>query len=382
MFTILNRIKYITLFLITLPFLLFRPKKREIRRVLIIQGSTIGDMICHTPLFRELKKQYPNVHLVVQGSEVNKQVVEGNPYIDEYLSTPKSLASVVKCYKSLKPDIIITTSPSFYYIAASIISGVPRVVGPTIVGGHCPHYTKPYKMLMKHIETVTHTMGEYAPREYLRALEPLGINSKNSTKDVYIKSEDKDSVNTLFFENKIDSNSFVVGILPGVGNPIKEWSSSKFAELINHIKREYPNIVFILLGAKKDNVITSRVLKGLKSDINIKNFVGGLTVEELKATINRLNMLIGVDTGPQFIAEALNIPTIDIVGPVSENEQPPNGKFHHTVSVERKEAAIHIMNTREVDEVEARRQVDDITEEIVFESFVILYNLINDSKQG
>ena len=40
-----------------------------------------------------------------------------------------------------------------------------------------------------------------------------------------------------------------------------------------------------------------------------------------------VHLFISVDTGPIYIAEAFNVPTVDIVGPVDENVQPPADLF-------------------------------------------------------
>jgi len=44
-----------------------------------------------------------------------------------------------------------------------------------------------------------------------------------------------------------------------------------------------------------------------------------------------MSLYVSADTGPIYIAEAFNVPTIDITGPVNENEQPPQGEKHKIV---------------------------------------------------
>ena len=40
-------------------------------------------MIVTTPIFRELKQAYPNISISVLASQINKDVIRNNPYIDE-----------------------------------------------------------------------------------------------------------------------------------------------------------------------------------------------------------------------------------------------------------------------------------------------------------
>ncbi len=81
-----------------------------------------------------------------------------------------------------------------------------------------------------------------------------------------------------------------------------------------------------------------------------------------------MHCFISVDTGPIYIAEAFGIPTIDIVGPMDENEQPPRGPMHRIV---RTDAApvIHIMNSRVYDAAKARKAIEDITVDMVVREF-------------
>ncbi len=110
-----------------------------------------------------------------------------------------------------------------------------------------------------------------------------------------------------------------------------------------------------MLGAlhKKDSVI----------DLSQK-----LSIEELKALIAALKLFISVDTGPIYIAEALGVATVDIVGPMDEREQPPHGERHRVVVAQRTQPAVHIMNASMVDIAEARRQTDAITPAMVLKA--------------
>ena len=56
---------------------------KKSKKVLILKYDRIGDMIVTTPIFRELKKAYPSIRISVLASQINKDVVRNNPYIDE-----------------------------------------------------------------------------------------------------------------------------------------------------------------------------------------------------------------------------------------------------------------------------------------------------------
>ena len=57
----------------------------KFKRVLVIQTAKIGDMICSAPIFREIKKKYPHLHLTVMQSPVTAELLKYNPYVDEVI---------------------------------------------------------------------------------------------------------------------------------------------------------------------------------------------------------------------------------------------------------------------------------------------------------
>ena len=103
----------------------------------------------------------------------------------------------------------------------------------------------------------------------------------------------------------------------------------------------------------------------LKDSSHIIDASEQMSLDELKALIARATLFVSVDTGPLYIAEAFDVPTVDIVGPVDERVQPPTGPRHTVVVPLRERAQLYIMNARVYDEVEARRQTESISVEQV-----------------
>lgn len=333
--------------------------------VLIIQGAKLGDMVCTTPMFRALKAKYPEAHLFVMGDELNKHTLAGNRYIKEYLVLPKTNRELRQLIRSKKIQYACVTSPNPAALWALVVVGVPCIVAPKIEGGFSPYATKTYRLLSYLFAVrVMHAMGHYAPREYLRLLEPLGVYSEDTRKDIYIAPEARESVAAMLERAGLEQGDFLVGIAPGVGNKIKVWGGARFAEVAEALQKKY-NAKIILIGGSRDASEVETMLRSLKNRESVVDLSQKLSLEELKALIAHLKLFISVDTGPIYIAEALGVPTVDIVGPMDEREQPPRGEKHVVVVAPRKEPAVHIMNASMVDIAEARRQTDAITAHMV-----------------
>ena len=339
------------------------------KKILIIQMTKLGDMICTTPMFRAVNEKYPESRLFVIGNKTNKDVLGGNHDVDEYLTYEKKLFwSFVKKLRSEKVDFACITHPNFWGLAMLYLAGVKSIAAPVIKNGFCPSETKLYKMLRKFVSTVSHKMGFYAPREYLRLLEPTGIFTENTKKHLYFSKKAEDIIGRFFAKNGINSKyDFVVGVSPSAGNKIKKWPEKRFAEIADYLYEKYEAKV-IIIGALNDENEVKQMVACLNQKTKVINTMGMFNIDELKVLMSKINLFISVDTGPIYIAEAFNIPTVDIIGPIDEREQPPTGEMHKIVKLEsRASPELFVMNASIYDKNEARRQVELISVNMVKE---------------
>jgi ADP-heptose:LPS heptosyltransferase len=376
----LFRIRNLFIFILGMLFAYIpRPNQARHRQVLIVQLAKLGDMICTTPMFRALKTGLPDSTLAVLGNHINEEVVAGNPYIDAYVVKPDSLWSTFTMLRKGRYEVMCLTSPNLEMLALSIMARIPTIIVPQIESGWSPYATRFYTLLSARVTRIPHHMGSYAPREYLRQLEPLGVYAEDTRKEVFYTEASKALVAAFFKKAAIPETHMRIGILPGAGNEIKIWGTEKYAALMNDIARRHTNVTFVLLGTEKDRDRANDVVRGLDASVPVVDAIGVFSVDALKACVESMTMVIGVDTGPQYIAEALNVPTIDIVGPCDEREQPPMGKYHLIVKVPREKPELYVMNARVYNKKEALRQSEDITPQMVYDAFVTLCTLLGRS---
>jgi len=341
-------------------------KKVEMpKKILIVYLGKLGDMVCATPLFRAIKIKYPDCRVCIAGNIVNKELLQGNSDVDEYFIYPPNFSEFFKLVKKEKFDFACVAAPDFLTLAILYLAGVPCIAAPVIENGFSPYETRAYKIIRNFVITRPHRMGNYAVREYLRLLEPIGIFSDNTKKYLYFSEAAEKSVKNFLRQNNINPDSdFIVGITPSAGNKIKEWPAIRFAKLADYICEKYRAKV-IIIGGKNDELETKEMIGYLAPGTEIIDSTGRFNIEELKALVSKLKLFVSVDTGVIYIAEAFGVPTIDIIGPIDEKEQPPIGKLHKIVVAQRQKPELYVMNARVYDEKEAKRQVDEITVEMV-----------------
>ncbi len=112
----------------------------------------------------------------------------------------------------------------------------------------------------------------------------------------------------------------------------------------------------LIVGSSADQGSVLQCMRAVGQERGVTDVSERFSIGELKALISQAAVFISADTGPLYIAEAFGVPTVDVVGPVSEQDQPPRGPQHVVVVPKRDRPALYALNARLYDATEARRQ--------------------------
>ena len=342
----MNRLKRITLLVRSLFHAIFYGAANKIpskiSRIIVVPDGKLGDVVCATPVFAAIRKHFPSARIIAAGNtRFLSSLLSDSGLVDEYVDL-----------KGYSADIAMLTGPSYEAAVKLYLAGVPFITVPLVEGELSPLVTKPYRILTHFLKTYPYRMREYAPREKLRCLESLGIIEEDTTKHLGF------SAGALKKVSRYYDGIFTVGLTPTAGHKIKEWPEERFAEVADYLIDKY-HAKILVLGGPKDEEKVEKTISLMK---NQATPVTDLNIDELKALISKLHLFISVDTGPIYIAEAFNVPTIDITGPIDENEQPPRGPMHrNVVPSDRKKPELFVLNAKSYNREEALRQVDSIT---------------------
>lgn len=335
-------------------------KQSNYSNILVIPPGKLGDVVCVTPVFFAIRQQFPEARIFVLGNKMTKAVLKDSGLVDVYLDDEGFVRNFLKI-KRAKIDFACVNSFDFMKLAGLYLSGIPLISAPEVINANITQETKPYKLLVKLVAHKNFILGDYLPRQYLYLIESLGIFSDNTKKHLGFSKDAEEKISRFFKkENLYLGKDLIVGISPSAGNKIKLWKAEKFAKISDYLYQKY-NAKIIIIGDKEDIKESKEMIRHIDKDTFFINTTGVFSIDALKGLISKLNLFISVDTGPIYISEAFNVPTIDIVGPINENEQPPIGKFNKIVKdINRSNSAINILDTRNYDYKKAREQSDNI----------------------
>ena len=282
---------------------------------MVPQLTRIGDLVCATPVFRAIKERFPESYLAVLVSGKSWQILKNNPRIDQIIFyEDKKLISKLRQI-NFDYSIALTNNPipSVLSVIAMISNRIKTVIADHSWSEWLTDWLNTNTFLYYH-----HT---YLPRHYLKLLEPLGIKDAEVIAEIFISSQGEEKA-IAFFENRmLKQSDILIGLAITAGNRIKEWGDEKFRELAKLLLSRHPNAKIIVLGSKTDEARVEALIGQVKSERIIK--ATHFSLVELPSLLKRLSIFVSVDTGPLYVAHALGIPVVDIIGPVDPNEQPP-----------------------------------------------------------
>lgn len=309
---------------------------KDAPRILIVQSARIGDMVCITPVFREIKKKYPKAYIATLVAEPATGVTLHNPYIDKFYfyKTSNYITASLRAYFEIGPfqyDYSFNFFPGLLGNALPLWFGIPHRITTTIDVA-----SRTLKILFPLSNCrILYKKEESAPRHHLKLLDCLGISDSKEKRELYAYPQADEKVANIFCEIGIDRLKKNIAISVGCGKDFRKWPLERFTALADWILDNIDaNIIFT--GGDEDRADVRQVISAMRHRANIFDVAGRFSIAELPSFFKTVSLFISVSTGPLYIADAMGCGTIDIIGTDAAANQAPQG---NTVIVERGDVA-------------------------------------------
>lgn len=290
--------------------------------ILVFQTAKIGDMICTSPVFREIKKANPTTWLGAVIDPVTEPLLRHNPYVNEIIifdrRKEKGIIRKIQFARRLHKkgySCALILMPNVTNIFSAFWARIPRRISiyPDYAGATLRHAMR----LNTGVEY--HLSPKMSMETYLQSLRHFGVQYGGLDKEVYPSP----GAGKKAFDHLRGEGPFV-GIVLGTGNELKDWGRPNFMTLAKMLL-DGTSVTIVLLGSDKESTVAREIITSF-GDARAINLCGIFTLSEMPAVIKRLTVVVGVDTGLIYMADALNIPLIDIAGPCDMSDQRPLGK--------------------------------------------------------
>ena len=279
------------------------------KKILIVRTDRMGDVILSTPVIRNIREAYPNSHIAFMCRPYTREILEGNPYLDEVIvydkyGEHKSLLSSLRfafLLRKKKFDWALVIHPTNRAHIVTFLAGISIRVG----------WNRKMGFLLTHKLEHTKQRGEKHELEYtLDLLKLIDVPVKYRDMFFPLKNEHLSHIKSALSEYGISDSDKIVVIHPSASCVSKRWPEDYFVRLIELIKYQFkPKIVIVT--SKEEAQYADKIIGRFTDLIDMR---GKLTLSELGALLKEADIFISNDSGPVHVAAALGTPVISIFG--------------------------------------------------------------------
>jgi len=261
-------------------------KDKNVKKILFITLSNIGDVILTTPTLEALHSKFPNATFDIVGDKRSEILFKYCSYLDIFFEKNKGLGwrgvlLLIKKLRRKKYDLAVDLRSDgiLYFIKAK-------------------------KKLFK-TSNKSNLKIHSVEKHFLSVGSLVGKNIPLTT--IWLSDYEEDLANRIFSKYK---NSRFLAIGVGANFEGKIWDISNYIKLANILNDFFD--VIILVGDKNDATLSEDFTLGFKG--KIIDCCGYYNLLETAAIIKKSDFFVGNDSGLGHIASAVNTKSFTIFG--------------------------------------------------------------------
>ena len=306
----------------------------ELKNVLIVKLSAMGDVIHALPVSYAIKETFPEAHLTWVVEPPSLPLLQMNPCVDRILLFNKknfrSLKGFMKEFFPFKNelqdqsyDAVLDLQGLFKSAAIAFFAKSNIKLGICNMREMSDKISKP-------------VIGENAEghivERYLDTARAVGCVVSNVLFPIQIPSDESEKAHEIMDRAGLrDGNPFVAFVV-GANWPNKRWPTENFAALGDWFYELA--VVPVLVGSGDLDAQLAQEIES-KMEIPPINLVNRTNIPQLAQVLRSSRLVIGGDTGPVHLGSALGVRTIMLMGPTNVERNGPFRQLQNAIEVER-----------------------------------------------
>lgn len=275
------------------------------RRVLVIQTAFLGDVVLTTPLFRAVRRLWPDRRLDALVTPQAAALVAEDPHLDRVLTYDKkggeSFGSVLRTVRAGRYDVVLAPHRSPRTALLCLLSGIRVRVGFADAG-----LSRAYN------RRVVRPRDLHEVDRNLSLLEGVGARAAPDDRRLHVGYTEREraEVATVLEEAGIGPEEPVVALAPGSVWATKRWDPKGFAAVGRGLRERGFRVA--LLGGPDDREVTATVARGIGTGAT--DAAGRTGLKALAAWMDRVRLVVTNDSSPLHVAAARGTPTVAVFG--------------------------------------------------------------------
>ena len=268
----------------------------KIKKLLFLRyDGKIGDYIITSWIYREIKKQRPDIEIDIVGISKNEKLFLNNKNINKFYKLKKSkklfMYFLAKKLRAKNYDVIIDPTER---LRKRDIFFIKNIKAKVVFG----YGKEEIDIFNKNIGNNSKRMKEV----YAEILEQLGFSNLNMDYEIPLNKEAEEKVDKYLEKKKID-NYIAVNFFGAAKN--KKINNENAIKLIDMLRMKYKDKKIIILDSPSDRKALDNILKNILDDKRVY-FYPNSTIFEAIEIIKKSILVVSPDTAIIHIADGFN----------------------------------------------------------------------------
>lgn len=280
-------------------------------RILITRADRMGDLIISTSVFPELRKKFPKAWLAALTFLENREILEGNPFLDEVILYDKkgSEKGILGNYRFAKEisqkkfDLVIHLHATNRMHQLTWLAGIPIRIG----------WDRRAAWALTCVFADVKKEGRKHEGQYnFDLLESIGVACPRKLETHFpVSVRAQASLDMLLKQLNIPQDRPWIALSPAASCPSKQWPAERFGYTAEALFKKH-NALFFGIGAAQDQPLMEIIRANTKAPFY--DLSGRLSLGMLGAFLKKTSLLISNDSGPAHAASAVGTPVVSIFG--------------------------------------------------------------------
>jgi ADP-heptose:LPS heptosyltransferase/GT2 family glycosyltransferase/predicted SAM-dependent methyltransferase len=297
-------------------------ERGEIRKILVVKLDHLGDVILSLPAIRKLRQLFPDADITALVGSWSKPFLEHEPAVDRILTydgffnadsakpprllTEKERRKITNWLAGFGFDLAIdlrrhTETREFLALSCA-----------RYTAGFANYEEFPWLTIALPYER---DQRMYHPRRHI-SQELVGLVEFTAAgSDMYLSTafsaELQQSVESLIKSLAIPDNGLIIGIHPGVGQPIRRWPIEYFARFADLLCERLDASVLVF-GTKSEKKLAEGIIGKMHNKGRAFSLAGKISLDAFLYMLKKCDLFVGNNSGPVHMAAGLGVPTVGI----------------------------------------------------------------------
>jgi ADP-heptose:LPS heptosyltransferase len=297
----------------------------DVRRIAVLRGGGLGDVLFSVPALYALHGAYPDAAITLL-SGPSGAVLPGRLPFELGLEALPSVPGVYDRPAPEPPESFFERMNVEHFDLAVQLHGGGRNSNPFLARLGARHTVGTATTDAARLERIMPYV--YYQHEMLRGLEVVGLAGARPVllePELAATDQDRESARRWLVSGRP-----VVAVHPGATDPRRRWPAESFGRVAARLAAAGAEVGVV--GDASESELAAEVARAAAS-AHVRSLAGELDLSGLCGVLAGARLLIGNDSGPRHLAQALGTPTVSVYWCGNVINAGPLGRAEHRVHI-------------------------------------------------